>query len=124
MVYLKKKKEKKDPSVFTHREGPHFSFNSLTYTLVCATANICQADGRKQRWPLRKICRSYFEGFQRGEGRRLGEEGEGREGDEGGKIYLRIKKKKKGTGSSGGHHGKTTISCAATPVRTPQTQTL
>lgn len=56
---------------------------------VCATANICQADGRKQRRPLRKTCRSYFEGFLGGEGRRLGREATREE------KYTSEKKKKK-----------------------------
>lgn len=67
---------------------------------VCATANICQADGRKQRRPLRKTCRSYFEGFLGGEGRRLGREATREE------KYTSEKKKIKSAGSSEGRHGK------------------
>lgn len=51
---LKKKKRKSPKRIHSQRRSTFdFSFNSLTYTL-CATANISQADRRKQRRPLRK----------------------------------------------------------------------
>lgn len=51
---LLKKKRKSPKCIHSQRRSTFdFSFNSLTYTL-CATANISQADRRKQRRPLRK----------------------------------------------------------------------